>query len=155
MGFAAALPAMRSLPSILLGGVQGRERHRTLTRASPDAMAAPTAFLALLMASLCTQNMVAGMRQQAGAELGGGGNSGGGTARPSAYPALRFRADQTFKILQLTDLHYGEDKRLDERSDKASGAAQGSGAGGETVLSLAKCHMPSMPALHPCSSSAT
>ena len=87
-------------------------------------MAAPSALLALLLALLSSQSPVAGMRQQAGAKLGGGGGGGDGGARPSAYPALRFRADQTFKILQLTDLHYGEDRRLDERSDKAGAGGQ-------------------------------
>ena len=31
---------------------------------------------------------------------------------------LRFSSDGTFKIVQLTDLHYGEDPHLDELSHK-------------------------------------
>jgi hypothetical protein len=115
-------------------------------------MAAPTALLVLLMAAIGCQILVAGMRQQAAAGLSGGGGGGSPSGRPSAYPALRFHSDQTFKILQvlatvlphvwpiqlnalllvcaltphnpnplqLTDLHYGEDRRLDEKSDQAS-----------------------------------
>lgn len=31
---------------------------------------------------------------------------------------LRFKEDGTFKIVQLTDLHYGEDAALDSQSDE-------------------------------------
>lgn len=34
-------------------------------------------------------------------------------------PKLRFRADGTFKILQLADLHYGHSEEADAHTDKA------------------------------------
>lgn len=53
------------------------------------------------------------------------GAEGGGAAGDNGFVAgkLRFRTDGTFKILQLTDLHYGESAVLDHQSDEASLAA--------------------------------
>ena len=34
-------------------------------------------------------------------------------------PQLRFKADGTFKILQLADLHYGHSEEADAHTDKA------------------------------------
>ncbi len=35
---------------------------------------------------------------------------------------LKFRTDGSFKILQMTDLHYGEDEALDASSDQVAWA---------------------------------
>lgn len=64
-----------------------------------SAMAAPAAFLALVLAAIVSQCVVAGMRQQTSAGLGAAAAASRGT--PSAYPALRFRDDQTFHVLQV------------------------------------------------------
>ncbi len=145
------------------GSTEGLAQNPTNKFVAPHAMAVPTTFLVALMALLSFQSPVYGIRQQAGAELGGGGSGGSGSGGGlSAYPALRFRDDQTFKILQvlstvtrsgmaqalalpktpvssteasclrhllaspmqLTDLHYGEDLRLDAKSDQASRCAE-------------------------------
>ncbi len=42
-------------------------------------------------------------------------------ATPQDPPGLRFTADGTFTLIQLTDLHYGESELSDERSDEVRG----------------------------------
>ena len=88
-------------------------------------MAAPSASATCLVlaAAILGACLVSALRDGAITELAGGAGGGGSSAGGgglSAYPTLRFRADGTFKVLQLTDLHYGEDKRLDELSDQAN-----------------------------------
>jgi hypothetical protein len=39
-------------------------------------------------------------------------------SRPSYGIQLRFNAEGTFKLVQFTDLHYGEHEALDEASTK-------------------------------------
>lgn len=58
-----------------------------------------------------------GAKQQGagGTKRSQGGAHGGGK--------LRFRPDGTFKILQITDLHYGEDAAKDAKSDDVRLAA--------------------------------
>jgi pre-mRNA-splicing factor SYF1 len=41
-----------------------------------------------------------------------------GTETGGGRPPLRFKSDDTFRILQLTDLHYGESAALDLKSDE-------------------------------------
>ncbi|KAI3429468.1 hypothetical protein D9Q98_005560 [Chlorella vulgaris] len=45
-----------------------------------------------------------------------------GTETGGGRPPLRFKSDDTFRILQLTDLHYGESAALDLKSDEVQRA---------------------------------
>lgn len=85
------------------------------------AVPRPWGALPLLAAALAAMRCCAGGLQSpagAAALTAAGAASSTAPANPFTAGELRFRPDGTFKILQLTDLHYGEDAALDALTDQ-------------------------------------
>lgn len=80
---------------------------QTLARHSRSRMR--MGFLQAMLLCLLGLQCATGLRSDpADAQLQAPSGGGGGPAASTARPQLRFKADCTFKIMQLTDLHYGE-----------------------------------------------
>lgn len=72
----------------------------------------------MLMITALLASVLSGASRMTGAEPAAATSA----ANPFRRAKLRFRPDRTFKILLITDIHYGEDGHLDALTDQAQAA---------------------------------